>query len=87
MLNRLFHLHRYRTTARREIAAGVTTYMTMAYLAVVNPQILGEAGMDRGAVSRTADPDLDRGRRISQLRPAVAVLAVLFVVKFVFLGT
>ncbi len=50
MLNRLFHLDQYRTTARREIAAGVTTYLTMAYIVVVNPQILGEAGMDRGAV-------------------------------------
>jgi len=50
MLNRLFHLDQHRTTARREIVAGVTTYMTMAYVAVVNPQILSEAGMDRGAV-------------------------------------
>ena len=50
MLNRLFRLDQHRTTARREIVAGVTTYMTMAYVAVVNPQILGEAGMDRGAV-------------------------------------
>ena len=50
MLNRLFHLDRYRTTVRREVGAGVTTYLTMCYIAVVNPQVLSEAGMDRGAV-------------------------------------
>lgn len=50
MLNRFFHLDRHGTTGRREIGAGVTTYMTMAYIAIVNPQILSEAGMDRGAV-------------------------------------
>lgn len=50
MLNRLFRLDHHGTTARREIGAGVTTYLTMAYVAVINPQILSEAGMDRGAV-------------------------------------
>ena len=50
MLNRLFRLDRHQTTAGREVAAGLATYLTMAYIAVVNPQILGEAGMDRGAV-------------------------------------
>ncbi len=50
MLNRLFDLDRHGTTARREVAAGVTTWLTMAYIAVVNPQVLSEAGMDRGAV-------------------------------------
>ncbi len=50
MLNRLFRLDEHRTTVRREVTAGVTTYLTMAYIAVVNPQILSEAGMDRGAV-------------------------------------
>ncbi len=50
MLNRLFHLDWHQTTARREVAAGVTTWLTMAYIAVVNPQVLSEAGMDRGAV-------------------------------------
>ncbi len=56
MLNRLFHLDQYRTTARREIAAGVTTYKLLS-------------------------------GRFNQLRPAVAVLAVLFVVEIVLLGT
>ncbi|MYJ25318.1 MAG: NCS2 family permease, partial [Holophagales bacterium] len=50
MLNRLFRLDHHGTTARREIGAGVTTYLTMAYVSVINPQILSEAGMDRGAV-------------------------------------
>ncbi len=50
MLNRIFRLDQYQTTVRREVAAGTTTYLTMAYVAVVNPRILGEAGMDRGAV-------------------------------------
>lgn len=50
MLNRLFHIDRSRTTVRREVTAGVTTYLTMAYIAVVNPRILAEAGMDHGAV-------------------------------------
>ena len=50
MINRLFRLDEHRTTVSREIAAGVTTYLAMAYIAIVNPQILSEAGMDPGAV-------------------------------------
>ena len=50
MINRLFRLDEHRTTVSREIAAGVTTYLAMAYIAIVNPQILAEAGMDQGAV-------------------------------------
>ncbi len=50
MLNRLFRLDQHGTTVRREVAAGVTTWLTMAYIAVVNPEILSEAEMDRGAV-------------------------------------
>ncbi len=49
-MNRLFRLDEHRTTVSREIAAGVTTYLAMAYIAIVNPQILAEAGMDQGAV-------------------------------------
>ena len=33
-----------------EVLAGITTFMTMAYILAVNPAILGDAGMDRGAV-------------------------------------
>ena len=39
------------TTVQREIIAGVTTFMTMAYIIVVNPQILSEAGMDQSALT------------------------------------
>ncbi|HUY15557.1 MAG TPA: NCS2 family permease [Terriglobia bacterium] len=45
MLNRLFKLDENRTTVRREVLGGLTTFMTMAYIIVVNPQILSEAGM------------------------------------------
>ncbi|HUL16643.1 MAG TPA: NCS2 family permease [Terriglobales bacterium] len=45
MLERVFHLNENQTTLRRELLGGLTTFMTMAYVIVVNPQILGEAGM------------------------------------------
>ena len=44
-LERLFHLSENHTTIRRELLAGLTTFMTMAYVVVVNPRILSEAGM------------------------------------------
>lgn len=45
MLERLFRLSENQTTVRRELLAGLTTFMTMAYIVVVNPRILSEAGM------------------------------------------
>ena len=45
MLERLFHLRENNTTVRIELLAGLTTFMTMAYVVVVNPQILSQAGM------------------------------------------
>jgi AGZA family xanthine/uracil permease-like MFS transporter len=45
LLQRLFHLNENQTTVRRELLAGLTTFMTMAYVVVVNPRILAEAGM------------------------------------------
>ena len=45
MLERIFHLQENQTTVRRELLAGLTTFMTMAYVVVVNPRILAEAGM------------------------------------------
>ncbi len=45
MLERLFHLKKNETTVRRELLAGLTTFMTMGYVVVVNPRILSEAGM------------------------------------------
>src|SRR5271167_3542929 len=45
MLDRFFHLTEHHTTVRRELLGGLTTFMAMAYVVVVNPRILGEAGM------------------------------------------
>ncbi|MGL5653201.1 MAG: NCS2 family permease, partial [Vibrio sp.] len=50
MLEKLFKLSEYRTNVRTEVLAGVTTFLTMAYIIFVNPAILSDAGMDRGAV-------------------------------------
>lgn len=50
MLNSFFRLDENNTTVRTEIVAGLTTFLTMAYIALVNPQILAAAGMDKGAV-------------------------------------
>jgi len=50
MLDRYFGLSAAGTTARTEIVAGVTTFLTMAYIIIVNPSILEAAGMDRNAV-------------------------------------
>ena len=49
MLERLFDLKAHGTTARREVIAGITTFLTMAYITVVNPAILADAGLDFGA--------------------------------------
>ena len=50
MIERLFHLTEHRTTVRTEIIAGVTTFLTMAYIIFVQPAVLSAAGMDFGAV-------------------------------------
>jgi AGZA family xanthine/uracil permease-like MFS transporter len=50
MLQRLFQLDRNRTTPAREFQAGVTTFAAMAYILAVNPAILANAGMDKGAL-------------------------------------
>lgn len=49
-LDRRFLLGEHDTTVGREVLAGCTTFLAMAYVAVVNPAILSEAGMDFGAV-------------------------------------
>ncbi len=46
MLEKIFKLKEHGTNVRTEIMAGITTFMTMAYILAVNPSILGEAGMD-----------------------------------------
>ena len=50
MLEKLFKLKQNGTDVRTEILAGVTTFMTMAYILAVNPSILSATGMDQGAV-------------------------------------
>ncbi len=50
ILDRYFGLGQNGTEPRTEIIAGVTTFLTMAYIVFVNPQILGTTGMDKGAV-------------------------------------
>jgi AGZA family xanthine/uracil permease-like MFS transporter len=50
LLDRYFRLTEHGTTVRTELIAGVTTFLTMVYIVFVNPQILGNAGMDKGAV-------------------------------------
>ena len=49
-LEKFFKLSKNNTNVKTEVLAGVTTFMTMAYILVVNPSIVGQAGMDRGAV-------------------------------------
>ncbi|UAT40002.1 adenine permease AdeP [Escherichia fergusonii] len=50
MLERVFKLREHGTTARTEVIAGFTTFLTMVYIVFINPQILGVAGMDTSAV-------------------------------------
>ncbi|MBP3931713.1 MAG: NCS2 family permease, partial [Peptostreptococcaceae bacterium] len=50
ILEKIFKLSNHNTTVKTEIIAGITTFMTMAYILVVNPSILGDAGMDKDAV-------------------------------------
>lgn len=45
-----FKLKENNTTMKTEILAGLTTFMTMAYILVVNPSILSSTGMDNGAL-------------------------------------
>ncbi len=50
MLEKLFRLKSHGTAVKTELAAGLTTFMTMAYILAVNPNVLSEAGMDKTAV-------------------------------------
>ena len=50
MVEKLFKLKENNTTVKTEVAAGLATFMTMAYILAVNPSILSEAGMDANAV-------------------------------------
>ena len=50
VLDRVFDLSKSGSTVRTELVAGLTTFLTMVYIVFVNPQILSNAGMDKGAV-------------------------------------
>ncbi|ACL59523.1 NCS2 family permease [Methylobacterium nodulans] len=50
LLERLFALKEHGTTVRTEVLAGFTTFLTMAYIVFINPSILADAGMPKGAV-------------------------------------
>lgn len=49
-IERYFGINGENTTVKTEILAGITTFLTMAYIIFVNPNVLAEAGMDKGAV-------------------------------------
>lgn len=49
-IDKIFHLKENQTDVKTEILAGITSFMTMAYILAVNPNILAAAGMDHGAV-------------------------------------
>ena len=49
MLERIFQLEKNKTTVKTELVAGFTTFITMAYIIFVNPQMMSSAGMDQGA--------------------------------------
>ena len=53
MIEKLFGLNKQETTIRTEVMAGITTFLTMAYILAINPSILAETGMDRGALFTT----------------------------------
>lgn len=50
MIERFFKLSKNNTDVKTEIVAGITTFMTMAYILIVNPSILSATGMDKGAL-------------------------------------
>ncbi len=49
-IEKFFELKKNKTTVKTEVYAGITTFMTMAYILIVNPVILGNTGMDKGAL-------------------------------------
>ena len=73
MLEKFFQLKANKTSYRTEILAGITTFMTMAYILAVNPDILSATGMDKGAVFTA-----------TALASIVATLIMAFVAKLPF---
>jgi len=91
-VERTFGLAALGTTVRTEVVAGVTTFMTMAYILAVNPAILGDAGMDRAALfaatalsAALATLFMALVARLPfALAPVTVILAFLFAVKLFF---
>ncbi|MGO2971407.1 MAG: solute carrier family 23 protein, partial [Lactiplantibacillus plantarum] len=50
ILEQLFHLRENRTSVRRELIGGLTTFLAMSYILAVNPELLGSTGMSKTAV-------------------------------------
>lgn len=50
MLEKIFQLQQHQTNVKQEIVAGITTFLTMAYIIFVNPTMLASTGMDHGAI-------------------------------------
>ena len=50
MLEKYFSIDLHKTTVQKEVLAGVTTFITMAYIIFVNPQMMAQSGMDHGAI-------------------------------------
>lgn len=50
MISRFFELPQHQTSIRQEIIGGLTTFLTMAYIIIVNPSVLSETGMDQSAL-------------------------------------
>ena len=72
-LEKQFKLKENKTTVRTEVMAGLTTFMTMAYILIVNPGMLAEAGMDPGGVFTA-----------TALASAIACLAMAFLANYPF---
>ena len=49
-LDKFFELNSNKTSIRKEILAGFTTFITMSYIVIVNPQIMSSTGMNFGAI-------------------------------------
>ena len=50
MLEKYFSIDLHKTTFQKEVLAGITTFITMAYIIFVNPQMMAQSGMDHGAI-------------------------------------
>lgn len=74
IIEKIFGLKVHQTTVKKEILAGITTFITMAYILAVNPGILSETGMDNNA--------LFAARTLSAV---IGTLVMAFVAKYLLL--